>query len=123
MPEDAQTGPPGLKVRVVDIEADEIRNFQVPAFVNYVNVWRLGSDVYVDMGLVTVEDLGALKPDIGQATVAIYDRFVMSPIRNWLLGETGSAVTRLMDPPRIGPPGVCDLLNGHTCKRIRCSSA
>ncbi|MGD0361430.1 MAG: hypothetical protein ABSC93_11200 [Bryobacteraceae bacterium] len=79
MPEDAQTGPPGLKVRVVDIEADEIRNFQVPTFVNYVNVWRLGSDVYVDMGLVTVEDLGALKPDIGQATVAIYDRFVMSP--------------------------------------------
>jgi len=32
-------------------------------------------------------------------------RFLEPPIRNWLLGETGSAVTRLMDPPDDGASG------------------
>jgi hypothetical protein len=79
MTENAQSGPPEFKIKIVDIEEDEIRDFQVPSFVNYVNVWRFGNDVYVDMGLVTVEQLGVLKPD-KEATVAMYGRFVMSPI-------------------------------------------
>jgi hypothetical protein len=78
MPENAQSGPPEFKLKIVDIEEDEIRNFQVPSFVNYVNVWRFGNDVYVDMGLVTVEQLGVLKPD-KEAIVAMYGRFAMSP--------------------------------------------
>jgi len=77
MPE-TQSGPPEFKIKIVDIEEDEIRNFQVPSFVNYVNVWRFGNDVYVDMGLVTVEQLGVLKPD-KEAIVAMYGRFAMSP--------------------------------------------
>jgi hypothetical protein len=77
MPEDAQSGPAEIKIRIVDIEDDEVRNFQVPSFVNYVNVWRLSNDVYVDMGLVTVEQLG-LKPGT-DPTVAVYGRFAMSP--------------------------------------------
>ena len=76
MPEDTQSGLPGLKIRVVDIEADETRNFQVPSFVNYVNVWRVGAEVYVDMGIVTVEEF--LKPG-AEVTAAMYDRFIMSP--------------------------------------------
>lgn len=79
MPENVQSGTPEFKVKIVDIEEDEIRNFQVPSFVNYVNVWRFGNDVYVDMGLVTVEQLGISKPD-KEATVAMYGRFAMSPM-------------------------------------------
>jgi len=79
MPENAQSGPPEFKIKVVDIEADEIRDFQVPSFVNYVNVWRYGNDVYLDMGLLTVEELGVLKPGT-EVTAAMYDRFVMSPL-------------------------------------------
>lgn len=78
MPENVQSGPPDIKIKIVDIEDDEVRNFQVPSFVHYVNVWRLGNDVYVDMGLVTVEQLGGLQPGT-DATVAMYSRFAMSP--------------------------------------------
>ena len=79
MPENVQGGTPEFKIKVIDIEADDVKNFQVPSFVNYVNVWRFGNDVYVDMGLVTVEELGALKPG-AEVTAAMYDRFVMSPM-------------------------------------------
>jgi hypothetical protein len=79
MPENTQVGTPELKIKVVDIEADEVKDFQVPSFVNYVNVWRFGNDVYVDMGLVSVEELGAWKPGV-ELTAAMYDRFVMSPM-------------------------------------------
>lgn len=78
MPEDAQSGSSEFKINVVDIEADEVKSVQVPSFVNYVNVSRFGNDVYLDMGLVTVEQLNALKP-VNEVTAAMYDRFVMSP--------------------------------------------
>jgi hypothetical protein len=55
-------GTPEIKIEIVDIEEDPIRNYQVPSIVNYVNVWRFGNDVYVDMGLVTVEQRSLLKP-------------------------------------------------------------
>lgn len=79
MQENTQSASPEFKVKVVDIEAEEIQNFQVPSFVNYVNVWRFGNDVYIDMGLVTAEKLRDLKPG-AEVTAAMYDRFVMSPM-------------------------------------------
>lgn len=78
MQEDASKGPAELKIKIVDIEDDQVKNFQVPSFVNYANVFHVGTDVYLDMGLVTAEQLALLKAGM-DATVAIYDRFAMNP--------------------------------------------
>lgn len=80
MPEDALTMPE-VKFKTVDIEADEFQDFQVPSYVNYVNVWHFRNDVFIDMGPLTIEQMAASKLDSGaEVRVAMYDRFVMSPI-------------------------------------------
>jgi len=80
MAEGPQVGSSELKLKIVDIDADVVQNFQVPSYVNYVNVWHHRNDVFVDMGLVTIEQLAAFTSGTeSEATVAIYDRFVMNP--------------------------------------------
>jgi hypothetical protein len=78
MPQDVQSNLSEFKVKSIDVESEELHNFQVPTFVNFANIWRYGQDVYIDMALVTVEQLNTLKPG-GEVTIAVYDRFVMSP--------------------------------------------
>jgi hypothetical protein len=81
MPEDAHDKPPQVKIKGIDIGADEVQDFQVPSFVNYVYAWQYGNDLYVDMGLLTIEQMDAFKPGGGsEVKVAMYNRFVMSAI-------------------------------------------
>jgi hypothetical protein len=81
MPEDAHDKPPQVKIKGIDIDADELQDFQVPSFVNYVYAWQYGHDLYIDMGLLTIEQMDAFKPGDGsEVKVAIYNRFVMSPV-------------------------------------------
>src|SRR5579863_1132207 len=61
MPEDTQDKPQ-VTIKGVDIKADEIQDFQVPSFVNYVYLSNHGYDVYIDLGLITIEQMAAFKP-------------------------------------------------------------
>lgn len=79
MPQDLEGGSQQFRVKTVSVESEEIHDFQVPTFVNSSNVWRHGHDVYVDMQLITVEQVGALKPG-AEVTIAVYERFVMNPL-------------------------------------------
>lgn len=93
MSEDAQNQQP--TIRTVDVEAEEIQNFQVPAYVNFVNVPQFRADVFIDMGLITIEQMTASRLDAGSdVKVAMYDRFVMSLTT---FDEMLTQMTRLRD--------------------------
>ena len=79
MPNDTGSGSPQFKIKTIGIESTELHDFQVATFANYVQLWRYGQDVYVDMALLTVEQMNELKPG-GELTIAVHDRFVMSPL-------------------------------------------
>lgn len=81
MAEQPQGAPPEFKVRAVDTDnQEEFENFQIPTFTNYLGIWRHGQDVYLDVGLLTVEQLNTLTSKTGsEVTVAMHGRFVMSP--------------------------------------------
>jgi hypothetical protein len=80
MPEEAQDKQQ-VKIKGVDIKKAEIQDFEVPSFVNYAYVWHYGGDLYIDLGLLTVEQMAAFKPGQGaEVKVAMRDRYVMSPI-------------------------------------------
>jgi len=78
MPEEARIPVPPSKVETVDVESDKLQDFQIPTFVNCVNIWHFGSDVYVEMALLTIEQMNSYKPG-GDLTVVIHDRYAMSP--------------------------------------------
>ena len=78
MPEDARNGAPEFKIKMIGVESDQLADFQVPTFVNSTSIWHYGQDVYVDMALVTVEQMSSLKPG-EEVTVAVHDRYAMSP--------------------------------------------
>jgi hypothetical protein len=78
MPQDAPAGLPEYKMKTIGVESTELADYQVPTFVNSTNIWLHGQDVYVDMALLTVEQLRSLQPG-SDVTVAVHDRFVMSP--------------------------------------------
>ncbi len=63
--------------KVVDVEDASVAPYQQPSFVNATAVWHVGTDIYVDMGFIPVEDLLALKPG-SDVKVITYERFVMS---------------------------------------------
>jgi len=80
MPEDTQDKPQ-VTIKGVDIKADEFQDFQVPSFVNYVYLSNHGNDVYIDLGLITIEQMAAFKPgERAEVKVAMRNRFVMSPV-------------------------------------------
>jgi hypothetical protein len=78
MPQDLESGAQPFEVHTIGVESEELADFQVPSFVNSIKISQFGHDVYVDMALLTVEQLSNLKPG-AKVTVAVYDRFVMSP--------------------------------------------
>ena len=81
MPQNPDRGVPQFTFKTVGVESEELYDFQVPVFVNSTNVWHYGQDVYLDMALLTVEQMNAI-PTLNpgdEVTVAVYDRFVMSP--------------------------------------------
>jgi hypothetical protein len=78
MPQDAPAGLPGYKIKTIGAESTELADFQIPTFINSINIWFQGQDVYIDMALLTVEQLRSLEPG-SEVTVAVHDRFVMSP--------------------------------------------
>jgi hypothetical protein len=78
MPQDTESGEQPFEVKTIGVESDELADFQVPSFVNSINISQYGQDIYLDMALLTVEQLNNLKPG-AKVTVAVYDRFVMSP--------------------------------------------
>lgn len=81
MPQEPQDGSPQFTFKIVGVESEELQDFQVPTFVNSTSVWHYGQDVYLDMALLTVEQMNAL-PTLKsgeELTIAVYDRFVMSP--------------------------------------------
>lgn len=77
MPQDAPAGLPEYKIKTIGVESTDLADFQVPTFVNSINIWLHGQDVYLDMALLTVEQLNSLQPG-SEVTVAVHDRFVMS---------------------------------------------
>jgi hypothetical protein len=77
MPQDTERGEQPFEVKTIGVESDELADFQVPKFVNSINISQYGQDVYLDMALLTVEQLNNLKPG-AKVTVAVYDRLVMS---------------------------------------------
>jgi hypothetical protein len=78
MPQDVQAGLPEYRIKTIGVESEELADFQVPTFVNTINIWLHGQDVYLDMALLTVEQLNSLQPG-SEVTIAVHDRFVMSP--------------------------------------------
>ncbi len=62
MPEEAQDKQQ-VNIKGVDIKKAEIQDFEVPSFVNYAYVWHYGGDLYIDLGLLTVEQMAALCRD------------------------------------------------------------
>lgn len=81
MPQEPQAGSKHLSYRIVGVDSEELQDFQVPTFVNSTGVWHFGENVYLDMALLSVEQMNALPTlkEEGELTVAVYDRFVMSP--------------------------------------------
>jgi len=77
MPDDVRSEGAEFQIKALDIEDEAIKNYQIPSYTNFFQVWNFGSDVFIDMGLVTVESLMNLSPgDV--APVAFHDRFVMN---------------------------------------------
>jgi hypothetical protein len=78
MAQDEQARLPECTIKTIGVESTDLADFQVPTFVNSINIWIHGHDVYLDMALLTVEQLNSLQPG-SEVTVAVHDRFVMSP--------------------------------------------
>jgi hypothetical protein len=95
MPEDAQSESPEFKIKMIGVESDQLADFQVPTFVNSTSIWHFGQDVYLDLALLTVEQMNALKPG-EEVTVAVHDRYVMSPaVFRELAKQVDGALTKL----------------------------
>ena len=78
MSEDVQGDSPEFRVKMIGAESDQLADFQVPTFVNTASIWHFGQDVYLDMALLTVEQMNGLRPG-QEVTVAVHDRYAMSP--------------------------------------------
>jgi hypothetical protein len=69
---------PQHRVKPIDIEdEDQLKRFQVPSFVNSTSAWWFGQDIYIDMALLTVDEMLAM-PSKTEVNVAIYGRYAMS---------------------------------------------
>ena len=55
MPPETPVGLPAYKIKTIGVESTELADFQVPTFVNSIEIWAYGQDVYVDMALLTVD--------------------------------------------------------------------
>ncbi len=67
-----------LEVNPIDIASDRLEAYQVPSFVNHVNLWWFGQDIYIDLAVWTVEQMLAMKDPAAKVDIGIYDRYVMS---------------------------------------------
>lgn len=68
---------PKHQVNTVDIESENLKDFQIPSFVNITNIWWFGQDIYMDMALLTVEQMLSMASET-ETDLAVYDRYVMS---------------------------------------------
>ena len=80
VPQDEPGALPEYKIKTIGVESEDLADFQVPTFVNSIDIWLHGQDVNVDMALLTVEQLRSLQPG-SEVTVAVHDRFVMESVR------------------------------------------
>jgi len=53
MPQDEPGALPEYKIKTIGVESEALADFQVPTFVNSIDIWLHGQDVYVDMALLT----------------------------------------------------------------------